>query len=148
MSRIQVAAVLWRKMKDANFDTLSGLSRGQYDIRLGRDDLVEKFFDGIVQHNKTAIGGYELNVPVSAYTGENPVPATQLKVRFMGAGSERRDWNIPSQRPDTAYPLWRLSRGKRDRAAENYVVLVRDIAGNFHARWLDGPALLALPPHL
>ena len=145
MALRSVAGLLWRRLLAANFDSLGGVSRGQYDIRLGRDPDVEKFFEGLPQRSPTSLGGYELLVPIEAFDGPNPVPATELRIRFMGPRSERKDWNIPSQRPETAYPLWRLTRATRNRRAENYVVLVRDSNGHFHARWLDSSGLAALP---
>jgi DNA polymerase III delta prime subunit len=145
MALVPIAAILWRRLQQANFDSLEGLSKGQYDIRLGRDDDVATFFDGVPQIQKTSLGGYDLRVPIAEFDGTNPVQATELRVHFMGQRSERRDWNIPSQRPDTAYPLWRLNRVNPNRADENYDIIARDVLGRFHARWLNANAVAALP---
>lgn len=148
MVLVPIDAIMWRRLQQANFDSLDGMSRGQYDIRLGRDNDVAAFFDGVPQLNNSALGGYELRVPIAAFDGANPIQATELRVRFMGQQSERRDWNIPSQRPDTAYQLWRLNRVNPNRAAENYVIIARDVFGHFHARWLSATAVAALPAGL
>lgn len=148
MALVPIDAILWRRLQQANYDSLDGLSAGQYDIRLGRDDDVATFFAGVPQLNLTPLGGYDLQVPVAAFNGTSPVPQMELRVRYMGPQSQRKDWNIPSQRPDTAYPLWRLSRSNPNRLAENFVIIVRDVLGQFHARWLDAAAVAALPDQL
>ena len=148
MVLIPIKAILWRRLQQANYDSLGGISTGQYDIRLGRDDTFEDFFEGIAHLAPTALGGYDLSVPIAAFDGPSPVQATELRVRFMGSQSQRRDWNIPSQRPETAYPLWRLGRANPNQAEENYIVLIRDVTGQFHARWLNAAAMDALPPNI
>jgi hypothetical protein len=87
-------------------------------------------------------------VPIAAFQGDDPVEATTIDVGHLGPSSQRRDWNIRSQRPETAYPLWRTGRGIPDtleEAAGDYVLIIRDVDGAFHARWLRGSSLAALP---
>ena len=67
----------------------------------------------------------------------------------MGPNAGRpNDWNIPAQRPDSAYPLWRVARTQPDRTARNHIVIVRDVNGHYHARWLHPAARQALPTSL
>ncbi len=112
-----MAKLLWRKTNQATLDTLNGRSGGQYDIRLARGDEFAEFFSGLPLSELTEHGGYTLTVPISQAPQPLGVPAQSLRVRFMGPQSKRRDWNIPSQRPETAYPLWRPDSVGRDTEA-------------------------------
>lgn len=149
--KTRVKGLLWRICNQATFDSLHGKSRGQYDIRLTSKPAIADFFQGLRQEEPTELGGYTLQVPIAAFDGPNPVAAASLAVRYMGPSSERKDWNIPAQRPETAYPLWRPGRGVPDTieaAAKDYVVLVLDVKGRFHARWLPGTNLASLPANV
>jgi hypothetical protein len=146
---VRVASLLWRRWNQATFDTLHGRSRGQYDIRLNTG--VEGFFDGLEWTNQTELGGFDLSLNIAAYEGPSPVPDQMLVVRFMGEQSERRDWYIRAQRPGSAYPLWRPGRGVPgdfEASLEEFLVLIRDTRGCFHARWLHHGALAALSEDL
>ncbi|MDN2717448.1 hypothetical protein [Janthinobacterium sp. SUN120] len=143
----RVSAILWRKCNKATFDSLNDLSAGQYDIRLTKRDY-ENFFLGVAMEDVTELGGYTLKVVLEPFTGPSPVERTSIKVRFMGESSGRKDWNIPSQRKGTAYPLWRPGRGaskvfKND--ANEFMLLIRDANGKFHARWIHHADFSALP---
>jgi hypothetical protein len=141
--------ILWRLVLKATIDTLAGRSRGQYDIRLARPAGIEEFFAGLPRRD-TNLGGYTVDVPIAAATRPIAVPATSLSVAYLGPESRRRDWRIPSQRPTTAYPLWRKGTGLLDstKSKEDFVVLIRDPDGEFHARWLRRDAVSLLPPSL
>lgn len=146
-----MAQIMWRLVEDATLDTLNDRSRGQYDIRLTRDPAFERFFDGLSRTGVTALGGFTISVPIEAAPGPPPISAQALRVRYMGPKSRRCDWYIPSQRSSTAYPLWRPGVGF-DPATTNpdtdYVLLIRDDSGRFHARWLKGADAEALPAAL
>jgi hypothetical protein len=149
--KIRAKALLWRICNQATFDSLHGRSQGQYDIRLTTKPLIGEFFAGLKQDAPTSLGGYTLRVPIAAFEGPNSVPPMVLDVRYMGPRSERKDWNIPAQRPETAYPLWRPGRGvpkTSEAAAKDYVLLVRDVNDAFHARWLRGANLSSLPANV
>lgn len=149
--KTRVKALLWRICNQATFDSLHGKSKGQYDIRLTSKPAVAEFFQGLPHEEATELGGYTIQVPITAFSGPDPVPESTLAVRYMGPNSERKDWNIPAQRPETAYPLWRPGRGVPDTfeaAAKDYVLLVRDVKGGFHARWLRGANLASLPANV
>lgn len=140
--------LLWRLVLEATIDTLAGRSRGQYHIGLARPTGIEAFFEGLPRVS-TPLGGYTIEVPLAPATKPIPVPASKIEVAYLGPESRRRDWRIPSQRPATAYPLWRRGIGLLDatRPGEDYVVLVR-ASGVFHARWLRGSDLEGLPAAL
>ncbi len=143
----RVDAILWRKCNQATFDSLIGHSKGQYHIGLSKGDF-ESFFIGLSQSSVTDLDGYDLVVPIQEFTGPQPVPEANITVRFMGPKSARRDWNIPSQRPGTAYTLWQPGRGMGttfSAGAHEYVLIVRDLDGNFHARWVNSTDFDALP---
>jgi hypothetical protein len=141
--------LLWRQVLKATIDTLTGRSRGQYDIRLGKPAGIEGFFAGLPRR-KTNFGGYTVDVPIGAVTRPIAVPATSISVAYLGSKSRRKDWRIPSQRPTTAYPLWREGTGLLDstRPEEDFVLLLRDPHGGFHARWLRRDGMPLLPEGL
>jgi 5-methylcytosine-specific restriction protein B len=145
--RKRVVAILWRKCNKATFDSLNDLSAGQYDIRLTKQDF-DNFFVGVERTEITELGGYSLIVGIEPFTGLSPVDLTSVKVRFMGESSGRKDWNIPSQRKATAYPLWRSGRGVSQVFKPNdneFMLLIRDVDGKFHARWIHHADFNALP---
>lgn len=135
-----VTAVLWRNFNKTTFDTLKGKSSGQYDIRLGSTLDLDKFFTGEKHENKTALGGYDINIKVQEYgIPGNPdyTSKSPLTIRYMGGSSSRKDWNIPSQRPTTAYPLWiesgRMPTSKDD---NSFLLLIRTTDGLYYGRIL------------
>ena len=142
--------ILWRLVMEATIDTLRGRSRGQYDIRLGRPERLAEFFSGVPRTAITPLGGFTLTIPLESYGGPDPLPGETVHVRYMGELSRRRDWYIASQRPTTAYPLWRLGRGLRNETEPNtdYVVVVRDPEERFHGRWIAPSDLARLPDSL
>lgn len=152
MARYPIVAILWRRVNQATFDTLRGESRGQYDIRLTTLTELESFFEGIERSDPTPHGGYDLLVKVAAFEGPDPVDETTLRIHYMGPGSGRKDWYIASQRPDTAYPLWRAGRAFDPETFEpgglDFVVLIRDEHNAFHARWISAQDFSRLPPEL
>ena len=141
-----VPRLLWRKVLAATVDTLRGRSRGQYDIRLARPAGIEDFFAGLPR-TSTELGGYNIQVPIADAESPIFVPATSMTVAYIGPQSARADWRIPSQRPDTAYPLWREGVGllPETQAGTDFVSLVRDPEDAFHARWLRPDDVAALP---
>jgi 5-methylcytosine-specific restriction protein B len=153
MTKKRLSAILWRRVNKATVDTLTGQSPGQYDIRLGSSIEIGKFFEEVPRRNQTALEGFTLDVPLQPFDGTNPVSAETLVVRYMGQSSARRDWYIPSQRPSTAYPLWRVGRGlpsgmSTSPQPPHYIILAKDIDGNFHARWLTASGFALLPKEM
>lgn len=152
MTNFVVKGLLWRRVLEATLDTLTDGSKGQFHIALTKNASISNFFEGLQQYSPTDHGGYELRVPIAAFEGPNPVPTQTLIVRYMGSRSIRKDWNIPSQRSMTAYPLWRPGRafptGQPPISGTDTIILVRDQHDQFHARWLTGPAVDALPQGL
>jgi 5-methylcytosine-specific restriction protein B len=150
MAKKRVSSILWRKVNQATVDTLIGKSSGQYDIRLAIPAGISDFFRGVEEEDKTERGGFSLYVPFEALEGADGVPPQTVEVRYMGPASKRKDWNIPSQRPETAYPLWRRGRGlpvgiTRPPDPPHYIVIARDTKDKFHARWLNDEDVRGLP---
>jgi hypothetical protein len=141
-----VPKLLWRKVLAATIDTLRGESRGQYDIRLAKPAGIDAFFEGLPRE-PTELGGYNVQVPLEAAVEPVPVAATSIEVAYIGPESRRDDWRIPSQRPETAYPIWRNGTGLLDSTepGDDFVLLVRDPGDRFHARWLRSSDLGRLP---
>lgn len=151
MSLVPLRAILWRCVNEATFDTLTGASVGQYDIRLTRLPQLEAFFAGLAETLPTEHGGYTKNVPIARFGGPGVVEPTTLAVRFMGLESQRKDWYIRAQRPETAYPLWRAGRGVGETfegGRRDYVVLLRDVHDAYHARWIPEETIDAVPQPL
>jgi hypothetical protein len=144
---VSVPRLLWRVVEAATLDTLRGRSRGQYHVALARPDGIEAFFAGISQTPKD-LQGFTLDIPLEAAPGPPPVPATTLSVVFNGWQAERKEWRIPSQRPTTAYPLWRPGVGPQANIAPgtDVILLLRDEWDRFHARWLTSTERAQLPP--
>lgn len=141
-----IKAFLWRKCEKATLDTLNGISAGQYHIALSTEDFND-FFDGLPRINLTEKGGFDIKVPLQPFTGTDPIGAAEITVRYMGPKSARKDWNIPAQRPETAYELWRKGRGFLPESSDfsDYIVIARDIDNCFHARWIRSADFNALP---
>lgn len=134
----KIKSILWRKINKSTFDTLQGNSAGQYDIRLGTG-ITEDFISGLDKNNFTEKGGFTVEVQLAAYNDlldqDLSVPETSLVLKFMGNDSKRKDWNIPSQRPDSAYELWRPSRRLPNDIPNNgYLCIIRAEDDTFHAR--------------
>ena len=151
MTTVPVAAVLWKRLTETNFKALDGQLRGEYDLRLGTDPRFRDFFGSLPQQKPTARGGYQYEIPIEPFTGPNPVPRRTIVLRYMGpAASRANDTYFASQQPTTAYELWRKGRafpaGTGYAAVSNdRVVVIRDVRGGFHARWLRASDLPALP---
>lgn len=144
-----VSAVLWRNYNQATFDTLSGVSKGQYDIRLGSKYDFNIFFDGECHENITSLGGYDINVEFEPYLKPGDpgyVEKKNVLIRYMGASSARKDWNIPSQRPTTAYPLWiEPGRFPKKKDEDSYVIVVRTTDDKYYGRCLLSSEVINLP---
>jgi hypothetical protein len=143
---VAVPRLLWRVVEQATLDTLRGRSRGQFHIALARPAGIEDFFLGLAQIPKN-LQGYAVTVPIEATPGPPAVPAMSLAVVFNGWQARRKEWRIPSQRPATAYPLWRPGVGPQPNTplGTDVIVLVRDEHDRFHARWLTGAQRGQLP---
>jgi hypothetical protein len=151
MAKYLVEAVLWRRWNQAVHDTLHGISQGQYDIRLTSLPAVGEFLAGLPRVEPTEMGGFTMRVPIAPLDSNDPVAQTELGIRFMGQQSQRADWYIRAQRPETAYPLWRPGRGvpdTYDATKREFLLLVRDHEHRFHARWVHDESFDSLPREL
>jgi len=148
--KIVLEKVLWRRVAgsgSATIKTLIGESGGQYDIRLTTCNFLG-FFSDLSKDNETDKGGFDIKVPICAIDCEPRINETEIVVRFMGPGSARKDWNIPSQRPESAYPAWREGHGfetREDVGNSDYLIIIKDTTGCFHARWVRTSELNFLP---
>jgi hypothetical protein len=143
----QVDAFLWRRCNKATIDSLVGDSAGQYHITLSTGKF-EGFFQGLTRENTTDRDGYDFIVPFESFTGKDPVAQQNLTIRYMGPKSARKDWNIPSQRPQSAYELWRLGRAfssRSDVGDKDFIVIARDVDNGFHGRWIKSTDFEHLP---
>lgn len=158
---VSVEAVLWRAANTATLATLNDESKGQYHIELlaeqgtapdhpiGQD--FRRFFGDLLGAPVNKKGRLNFNVPVEAVGGSEPVPAQPLPMYYLGEGTARSSWNIPSQRSDTAYPLWRPERACPSGlpgSDKDALLLIRDTKQRYHARWLRSADRGALPDGL
>lgn len=144
-----VQAVLWRNFNKATFDTLAGNSKGQYDIRLGSTLPLDDFFKGETRSNNTELGGFDIRIQVEGFgssDNDEYIPQQELNIRYMGSQSARKDWNIPSQRPETAYPLWvDADRYPGTIDEKSYIILIRTVDGRYYGRLLLRSEIQTLP---
>ena len=153
--RVPIHSVLFKRITDINWRTLTGRERGQYDLRLGSDAQFETFFDNVPSEEQTDLGGWLRRVPIEAYDGDNPVGLSEIPVRYMGPQSSRRDFYFKSQKYDRpeAYELWKPTRNYTlatpfEDVEGAATIVVRDLHNNFHARWLTRDAIARLPQQL
>ena len=142
MPLVRVTGVFWRWINGASHRTLHNNYEGQYHITVPKtvDKPLRIFLGELPQRDLTGSGGFTVNIPIERFDGEQPVEPRNLTIRYMGGSSERGDWNFPSQATDP-YPLWAPSRGvsnEFDEQAREYIMLIRDEDGRFHARWQRG----------
>lgn len=139
----KVFSIMWRNYNQATFDTLTGVSKGQYDIRLGASKDLHTLFGGLETNNPNANGGYDISLQVEGYSFRgNTVSTQKLPLKYMGPNSARKDWIISSQRPGTAYPMW-IDPARMPAAVDtgSYVILVRTTDDYFYARVLQAAEL-------
>ena len=152
MASIKVAAVFWRRVLEATHKTLHGGYKGQYHIAIPSDggQSLEAFIEGLERYNPTGHEGFSVDVPVARFDGEHSVEAQIVKLRYMGPKSRRKDWNFPGQSTNP-YPLWAPRRGVSDEYDPDvleYIMMIRDELGAFHARWQRGTTNLPEPLRL
>lgn len=151
MTKIPASAVLWKKATETNFKALNGEHKGEFDFRLGTDPRFREFFASLPKESPTELGGYNHSVPIEPFTGQDPVPGRTIVLRYMGPSAKRaNDTYFASQQPATTYDLWRKGRSFPDGAVYSdvegdRVLVVRDINGDFHARWLRRDDIASLP---
>ena len=149
MSLVRVRAVFWRRILEASHKTLHGEYTGQYHITIpvtASADLLT-FLGELPQYDHTDNDGFTINIPIERFDGTSLVEPQNLKVRYMGPRSARKDWNFPAQSTDP-YPLWAPHRGVPDAYApegREYIMLIKDDSGRFHARWQHGTSDLPEP---
>ena len=142
MPMLKVTGVFWRRINSASHRTLHNDNDGQYHITVPKavDGPLRSFLGELPQRDHTPLGGFIIDIPIERFEGEPPVEAQDLAIKYMGPDSQRGDWNFPAQATDP-YPLWAPGRGVSDEfdpEAPEYLMLVRDENGGFHARWQRG----------
>ena len=126
--------LLWRRIVETDLQVLRGVTKGQYDIRLGRTLDIDGFLSGLPRVPND-LGGYDVRVRLEPAPG---VPAAEIVFAYIGGQSDRRDWRINRQHGQHAYALWREGTGvlATTQPGDDYAVILRDDDGKFHARWL------------
>lgn len=148
---VPIRAILFRRITNTDFQALNGETRGQYDVRLTSDPEIGGFFSGLKEEAPTERGGWSKSVPFEPFEGADPVAARFHKLGFYGPeGARPNNYYFASQRPDTAYPLWRVGRAFPAHSAYEDVagavlVVVRDIEDRYHARWVRRDNVGTLP---
>lgn len=151
--KVAVQSVLFRKLTNSNADMFLGNNRGEYDLRFGRLAEIQDFTDSIAEEDPTALGGWTKRIPVQPFEGASSVPAEKLRLRFMGpSGARSNDTYIASQ-SSSAYPLWAPARARpgASSAADlvgDVALIVKDVDGGFHCRYVPREDLSGLPTAL
>ena len=154
--RVPVEAVLFVSINRISWRAMNGQEKGQYDLRIAAKSEIGAFFESVPTTETTDLGGWLRNVPIQAFDGPEPVPARTVPLRYGGPQSGRKDYYFPSQKAggDRAYPLWSPVRvtGAVGRPYEEIegalALIVRDIHGGFHARWVPADKVGDLPEAL
>lgn len=155
MTKKQIDAILWRSYLAATSSTLWELSKSQYYIELSpaEPDYVE-FFGGYTEKSQDPQGNEAFVIRLEPFQGESPVDGYDLKLVRLRDGTARAGkWQVLGQRGKTAYPLWQKNRGplqpfqkmKPGERGRDFLIIVRDIAGAHHGRWLQGKDIDSLP---
>jgi MoxR-like ATPase len=151
--RVVVHSVLYRKITPSNAGALLGDNRGEHDLRLGRLPEIAVFTAGIPQIQPTALGGWTKLLRVEPFDGAMPVPARDLRLRYMGPGGARAQDTYIARQTSDPYPLWQPQRTHPGAVvAANLVgdvaLVIKDAEGRFHARWVRSTDIPALPAGL
>lgn len=146
---IPVESVLFRRVKEINVRALRGEEKGQYHVTLTAAPDLSSFAREIPETDPTANGGWTRLIPLEPFLGSTPVPASSLKFRFMGPRSQRRDYNFAGQ-SSAPYPLWAEGRAFTSDAdatsiSQDVIIVIRDVSGKYHARWIRAENVSALP---
>ena len=149
MALLRVVAVFWRYINIASHRTLHGGYTGQYHITVpkAQDEAIHALIGELPTYDHTDQGGFSKDIPIGRFDGRPPLPPQNLKIRYMGEHSQRADWNFPAQATNP-YPLWAPGRGVSDAfdpQHREYLMVIKDVEGNFHARWQRGTDNLPHP---
>ncbi len=93
-------------------------------------------------------------ITLQPFDGTPKEAAYSVTFKKLRAGTARAgSWNMNGQFGDKAYPLWQKGRGptksfsdmpKQERE-KNYILILRDVDGQFHGRWVRDSDFDALP---
>ncbi len=153
MANKQIDAVLWRTYLTSTSDALWGTNTSQYYIDLPKSDY-ENFFGATCQKALDRDGNETFTITIEAFDGVPRVERSSLTFKKLRKGTAREGtWNINDQSPEKAYDLWRKMRGPLktfsamdiEERSLNYLVIVRDLDGGFHGRWIQATDFAALP---
>ena len=155
MSKRQLTALLWRSYLDATSSALWELSKSQYYIELPKleNDYFD-FFGSSAIREKDERGNDLFTIRLAPFEGTAPVERYDLKLVKLRDGVERAgNWQVLNQRGENAYSLWQKNRGPEKTAQEmaanekkkNFIVIAKDITGEFHGRWIRSSDFDVLP---
>ncbi len=155
MSQKQIDAILWRKYLTATSHAVWGVSSSQYYFELP-DRGYEQFLGTKCSQFKDNDGNQAYKITLESFEGVPSAAPRDVTFAKKRPGAHREgNWTVDSIRDGTgtAYDLWRKSRGPAARYEQlppaekekNYIIIVRDIDGLFHGRWIRGSDFDALP---
>lgn len=153
MTKKQIDAVLWRSYLTSTSDALWGERTSQYYIDFPRADY-ENFFGPGAAKAVDKDGNETFTITLERYEGLPPAETYDVTFKKLRDGTERAGtWNMNGQFTEQAYDLWQRKRGALKTFANmdvnekkrNYIVIVRDVDGLFHGRWIQASDFAALP---
>lgn len=153
--KLGVQSILFSKLQNSNARMFLGLNRGQYDLRYGKVTDVGDFVAGLPADAPTALGGWTKHLLLQAFDGTPAAPPQQLRLRFWGprgTPSRASSYYIAGQTTNP-YELWRPGRARPGAAAAADLVgdvplIVKDVEGGLHGRWIRREDLRRLPTGL
>ncbi|MCC6414778.1 MAG: hypothetical protein IT582_02585 [Opitutaceae bacterium] len=151
----KVDAILWRKYLAATSHAVWKVSTSQYYFELPVGEF-QKFFAGNYTPTVDPEGNDNFTIVLEPFDGEPGVGSHEVTFVRKRPGSAREGkWTVDSIRDGAkkAYALWHRNRGPLSRyenlsdneKEKNYIVIVRDVDGRFHGRWIRGTDFDALP---
>ena len=153
MAKKQINAILWRSYLVATSRALWRETSSQYYIDLPKSDY-ETFFGSRAAQNTDTDGNLTYTITLKPFEGAPPVGEYDITFKKLRAGTGREgSWNINRQSLEQAYELWQPSRGPLKKFDDmsilekdsNFLVIVRDIDGRFHGRWIQSSDFRQIP---
>lgn len=151
--RVHVHSILFRRLQNSNAEAFLGGNRGEYDLRYGKLPAIATFTADLPAELPTTLGGWTKQLPIEPLDGPDPVPAKNLRLRYMGPGGARADDTYIASQSSDPYPLWKPDRARPGAtvAADlvgDVALVIKDVRGHLHARWILREDLPDLPDGL
>lgn len=158
MAKMQIDAILWRKYLAATSHAIWEVSTSQYYFELTPSNY-EIFLGPGAKTFTDKDGNAAYSIVLEAFDGKPAVGRHEITFTKKRPSAAREGkWTADSIRDGSkaAYDLWRRDRGPVQQYEQlpltekekNFIIVVRDVSGQFHGRWIRGTDFDALPLRL